>query len=325
MSIFSKIGKGLKKVVKFALPIVGGVVAQQALGGIVGGVKSIIGGISPPKTTMGPNDGPQLPTSYQTSGGITNQVPNVNVESSGGTGISSAMQAGLVGAMNMEGVRETNAANAQMAQRQMDFQAAQARQQMDFQREQTSTSYQRGVKDLRAAGLNPMLAYTQGGASSGSGASGSGASAVMQNELGAGANSAMSALQTLTELERIRSTTDNIDASTANVAADTANKLMRKPLIGKQTEEKELDIKRGMTEWRIRREAADNIISEIASGARLREYQSQAEKYGLAEKKAWSGFYDSSIGSKYPYASKATEQANSAANVFRKFVPFTSN
>ena len=207
----------------------------------------------------------------------------MNVESSGGTGISSAIQAGLVGAMNMEGVRETNAANAQMAQRQMDFQAAQARQQMDFQREQTSTSYQRGVNDLRAAGLNPMLAYTQGGASSGSGASGSGASAVMQNELGAGANSAMSALQTLTELDRIRSTTDNIDASTANVAADTANKLMRKPLIGKQTEEKELDIKRAMTEWRIRREAADNIISEIASGARLREYEAQAEKYGIYE------------------------------------------
>lgn len=45
-----------------------------------------------------------------------------------------------------------------------------ANRQMEFQRDQTSTAYQREVKDMQAAGLNPMLAYKVGGAASGSGA-----------------------------------------------------------------------------------------------------------------------------------------------------------
>jgi hypothetical protein len=46
-----------------------------------------------------------------------------------------------------------------------------AQQQEQYQTQMSDTSYQRGVSDMRAAGLNPMLAYSQGGDSTPTGVS----------------------------------------------------------------------------------------------------------------------------------------------------------
>ena len=76
--------------------------------------------------------------------------------------------------------------------------AAQAAANRQFQADQTGTAYQRAVADLKAAGLNPMLAYTNGGA-----ASGGGAQAVMQNAVGGAVNTALAARMNSAELKKL--------------------------------------------------------------------------------------------------------------------------
>ncbi len=96
-----------------------------------------------------------------------------------GNALSSVAAPIITGGLGFLGQQSANRANEQLAA-----------QQMAFQSQMSGTSYQRAVADMMAAGLNPMLAYSQGGASTPSGQT-----AVMQNALGAGATSGMQAYQ----------------------------------------------------------------------------------------------------------------------------------
>lgn len=76
--------------------------------------------------------------------------------------------------------------------------AGQASAQRAFEERMSSTSWQRGVADMRAAGINPMLSFMEGGASTPGGAM---AGVPNANVLGDSVNSALSTAAQVKQIE----------------------------------------------------------------------------------------------------------------------------
>lgn len=111
----------------------------------------------------------------------------------------------LPGLGNYLAQKATNKANRQMAQ-----------EQMAFQERMSNTSWQRAVKDMQAAGINPAVAYSRGGASSPAGAM-----ATMENEVAPALASAKQGALFRSELEAAKASAERAkaEASSAKVGA----------------------------------------------------------------------------------------------------------
>lgn len=110
--------------------------------------------------------------------------------------------ASILGAgMGYIGGERTNEANARQAQLNRDF-----------QERMRATQYQTAVADMRAAGLNPALAYQQGGAGTPSGST-----AQMGNSLAAAGSGAAQAAQTFANIEATMAEIDKKKAEASSV------------------------------------------------------------------------------------------------------------
>jgi hypothetical protein len=136
---------------------------------------------------------------------------------SGAGAIASGAGSILDGFLDYFGQQDTNQNNLEIARETNAFNERMANSAMAFSERMSDTQWQRGVADMRAAGINPMLAVSQGGASSPSGVSAVGTTgAPQQNPMRGLSQSFSSAVQAAQQLASI----DNIKASTDKTQTD---------------------------------------------------------------------------------------------------------
>lgn len=158
-------------------------------------------------------------------GGITGAIGDV-LEPIGSiigpaiSGVSGYLGQGQANQQNLAIARETNA-----------FNASQAQGNRAWMYDMSTTAYQRAVQDMRLAGLNPMLAYSQGGAPTPASGAASGVTATMLNKATAATSAAAAAATVQNQMADVdlkqsqaevnRATLPKIAQETARISAET--------------------------------------------------------------------------------------------------------
>lgn len=236
-----------------------------------------------------------------------------------------------------QGQQDANALNLQIANQNSAFNASEAQKTRDWETQMSNTAYQRASSDMTAAGLNPVLMFSRGGASTPTGATGYAASPPpMLNTAAAGMQGGVAATQAYLN-----------SAHATKAAAETTTERERPDLLREQKfhmgfQNAELLARAGLETAEIRK--VDAEVSKVVAETDLTEVQtkvvwetiartiaetksinadvirtnleSSLMRLQVPEAKAFADYFSTAVGRAAPYVREAGGVVSSAAKAY---------
>lgn len=227
--------------------------------------------------------------------------------------------------LGFSGQNRTNAANARQVAQTNAFNAAEAQKNRDFQERMSDSQYQRAVADMRAAGLNPALAYQQGGAGTPGGSTASGTAARLDNPYGNApqdvtqiVSSALEAAQAVANIDKTRAEQQNIEQDTG-VKTLLQSPRVRQAIAAATSAEAGADVDSHTVNSRIAAIDKSNALvsasaRDVSANATLKELGIPAAQNDSRAAQTWFGRY---VAPYLDSADKVTQMVNNVVNPFK--------